>query len=76
MAELTAAGPVLVHFFDFAQLNSVRALPYVLEWNRRYAPLGLSVLGVHSARFGFSGEPEAAAAGIAGLGVEHPVALD
>ena len=28
LAELTAAGPVLVHFFDFAQLNSVRALPY------------------------------------------------
>ena len=26
MSELTATGPVLVHFFDFAQLNSVRAL--------------------------------------------------
>ena len=33
MAELTAAGPVLVHFFDPTQLNSVRALPYVAEWN-------------------------------------------
>ena len=33
-AELTAAGPVLVHFFDFAQLNSVRALPYAIEWDR------------------------------------------
>ena len=36
MSELTAAGPVLVHFFDFAQLNSVRALPYAIEWDRRY----------------------------------------
>ena len=26
----------LVHFFDFAQLNSVRTLPYVGEWARRY----------------------------------------
>ena len=76
MAELTAAGPVLVHFFDFAQLNSVRALPYVLEWNRRYGPLGLSVVGVHSARFRFSGDRDAAASGVAGLAVEHPVALD
>ena len=33
IAELTAAGPVLVHFFDFAQLNSVRALPYVIAWD-------------------------------------------
>ena len=32
MAEMTAGGPVLVWFFDFAQLNSVRTLPYVVEW--------------------------------------------
>jgi hypothetical protein len=76
MSELTATGPVLVHFFDFAQLNSVRALPYVLEWNRRYSPLGLTVLGIHSPRFRFSGERETATAGIAELGVGHPVALD
>ena len=76
MAELTAVGPVLVQFFDFAQLNSVRALPYVLEWQRRYGPLGLTVLGVHSPRFRFSGDREAATAGIAALGVEHAVALD
>jgi hypothetical protein len=76
MSELTATGPVLVHFFDFAQLNSVRALPYVLEWNRRYAPLGLTVLGIHSPRFRFSGEHDVVAAGVAGLGVEHAVAVD
>ena len=76
MSELAATGPVLVHFFDFAQLNSVRALPYVLEWHRRYSPLGFTVLGIHSPRFRFSGERETAAAGIAGLGVEHPVAID
>jgi hypothetical protein len=76
MAELTALGPVLVHFFDFAQLNSVRALPYVLEWHRRYSPLGLTVLGIHSPRFRFSAERETATDGIAGLGIEHPVAID
>ena len=27
MPALTAGGPALVHFFDFAQLNSVRKLP-------------------------------------------------
>jgi hypothetical protein len=76
MAELTATGPVLVHFFDFTQLNSVRALPYVAEWHRRYGPLGLTVLGIHSPRFRFSGERETAIDGVAALGVAHPVALD
>jgi len=32
MERLTASGPVLVHFFDFAQLNAVRTLPYLRAW--------------------------------------------
>ena len=55
MAELTVAGPVLVHFFDYAQLNSVRALPYVIAWDRRYRDAGLTTLGIHSPRFKFTG---------------------
>ncbi len=51
LAALLATGPVLVHFFDFAQLNSVRALPYVIEWDRRYREAGLGTVGVHSPRF-------------------------
>ncbi len=76
MSVLTALGPVLVHFFDFAQLNSVRALPYVLAWNRRYAPAGLVTLGVHSPRHPFTAERGALAPALAQLGVEHPVADD
>ena len=48
-------------FFDFAQLNSVRTLPYLSEWNRRYRPSGLTVLGVQSPRFPFGAEREAVA---------------
>lgn len=76
MAGLTATGPVLVHFFDVAQLNSVRALPYVLEWRGRYEPLGLTVLGVHSPRFRFTADHEVVAQGVADLGIGHPVAED
>ena len=32
MPALTAGGPALVHFVEFAQLNSVRTLPYLAEW--------------------------------------------
>ncbi len=76
MAELTAAGPVLVHFFDPLQLNSVRAAPYIAEWNRRYADLGLTTLGIHSPRFAVTADPAVAADAIERMGVEHPVALD
>jgi hypothetical protein len=76
LAELTAAGPVLVHFFDYAQLNSVRALPYVSEWDRRYREAGLATLGVHSPRFRFTGERAGLEPALSRLGVSHPVADD
>ncbi|MGH2987388.1 MAG: redoxin domain-containing protein [Solirubrobacterales bacterium] len=76
MVELSAAGPVLVHFFDFAQLNSVRALPYAVAWNERYRDAGLTTLGIHSPRFSFTAERAALAAALKRLGVRHPVAVD
>jgi hypothetical protein len=76
LAELTAAGPVLVHFFDFAQLNSLRALPYVLAWGERYRDAGLATLGIHSPRFGFSAEGPVLGPALERLGVAHPVADD
>ena len=76
MAELTAAGPVVVHFFDFAQLNSVRTLPYVRAWRERYASAGLTVLGVHSPRFPFTGARRALTSGLERLEIAYPVAQD
>jgi hypothetical protein len=71
-----ATRPALVHFFDFAQLNSVRTLPYLSAWRERYAEHGLALLGVHSPRFPFTRDPEEVAAALPRLGIEWPVALD
>jgi hypothetical protein len=76
MPALTAGGPALVHFIDFAQLNSVRTLPYLNEWRRRYRAAGLSVIGVQSSRFPFGHDEATVTAGLAALGVEFPVAID
>ncbi len=76
MPELTAAGPALVHFLDFAQLNSVRTLPYLVEWDARYREVGLSTLGVQAPRFPFGADPAAVATGLERLGVPFPVAID
>ena len=74
--RLTAVAPVLVHFFDLAQLNSVRALPYMRAWNERYAGAGLKVFGVHAPRYGFTRDAATVAAGVDRLGIAHPVAVD
>ena len=76
MPALTAGGPALVQFIDFAQLNSVRTLPYLNEWARRYGDAGLSVIGVQAPRFPFGVDADAVAAGLAELEVEFPVAID
>jgi hypothetical protein len=76
MPVATAGGPVLVHFFDFAQLNSVRTLPYLNGWARRYAEAGLTTIGVQAPRFPFGADPGAVAEGLTRLRVELPVAID
>jgi hypothetical protein len=76
MPALTAGGPALVHFFDYSQLNSVRTLPYLVEWDRRYRDAGLSTIGVQAPRFPFGAEPDNVAAGLGELGIEFPVAID
>src|SRR2546423_7832143 len=76
MPALTAGGPAIVHFLDFAQLNSVRTLPYLREWSPRYREAGLSVVGVQSPRFPFGADPAAVAAGRSQLEIRVPVAID
>jgi hypothetical protein len=76
MPALTAGGPALVHFVEYAQLNSVRTLPYLAEWHRRYREAGLSVIAVQAPRFPFAAESAAVAGGLGRLGVEFPVAID
>lgn len=74
--RIAAGGPVLVHFFDFAQLNSVRALPYLAEWHRRYSRHGLTVLGVHLSRYPFTDDAAAIGATLPRLEIDWPVARD
>jgi hypothetical protein len=74
--RLAAARPVLVHFFDFAQLNSVRTLPYLRAWHERYEGDGLAMIGVHSPRFPFTQDQDSVAAAVDRLGIDWPVAVD
>jgi hypothetical protein len=74
--RICARGPLLVHFIDAAHASSVRTLPYLAAWNERYARHGLTILGVNSPRFPFTGEHSKLAAALERLRVGFPVALD
>ena len=67
---------MLVEFWDFCRPNSIRTLPYLKAWHERYADLGLRVIGIHSAGFEPSEDPEAVAAATERLGIEYPVVVD
>jgi hypothetical protein len=74
--RLSARGPVLVHFVDLGHLSSVRTLPYLAAWHERYARHGLSVIGVNSPRFSFTGDPAKLEAAARRLRIPFPLAAD
>lgn len=74
--ERQLGRPVLVEFWDFCRPNSLRTLPYLRAWHERYADDGLRVIGVHSAGFAPSEDPDAVEAAVARLQIPYPVVVD
>ncbi len=68
--------PVLVEFWDFCRPNSMRTLPYVREWHRRYEEAGLRVIGVHTSGFPASAGEDAVRAAVERLEIDWPVVID
>jgi hypothetical protein len=67
---------LLIEFWDFARINSLRTQPYVKAWHERYAALGLRVIGVHTPGYSFGRERAQVERAVKRLGIEYPVALD
>ncbi|HUT98434.1 MAG TPA: redoxin domain-containing protein [bacterium] len=67
---------VLVDFWEYTCVNCLRTLPYLKEWHRRYADLGLVILGVHDPEFEFGRERENVERAVEELGIGWPVLLD
>ncbi len=68
--------PVLVEFWDFCRVNSLRTLPYLMAWHERYAADGLRVIGIHTGGFPPARDADAVRAAVARLGIEYPVVID
>jgi hypothetical protein len=67
---------LLLDFWDYTSRESLRALPYMKEWHRKYGPAGLVVLGVHVPRFRFAHDPLLIQRAIERLAVSYPVVMD
>src|SRR4029078_1956190 len=64
--------PVLVEFFDFCRVQSLRTLDYFRAWHDRYEDAGLRVISVHCPGYEPARDSAAARDAVARLGIEHP----
>jgi hypothetical protein len=76
MNTLMGRGAVLVEFWDFARVNSLRTMPYLKAWHERYAGAGLRVIGIHSPGYSFGRDRDTVARAVERLEVRYPVLLD
>jgi hypothetical protein len=74
--ERQRGRPVLVEFWDFCRVNSLRTLPYLRAWHERYEADGLRVIGVHTGAYPPSRDEDEIRAAVARLEVPYPVAID
>jgi hypothetical protein len=74
--KLLGRHALLVEFWDFARINSLRTLPYFRAWHERYTEAGLAVVGVHSPGYSFGRDRATVARAVERLGISYPVALD
>jgi thiol-disulfide isomerase/thioredoxin len=67
---------VLVNFWTYSCINSLRELPYTKAWAAKYKDAGLIVIGVHAPEFGFEKERVNVQNAVRELNVTYPVAID
>jgi len=67
---------VLVNFWTYSCINSLRELPYMKAWATKYKDAGLIVIGVHAPEFGFEKERVNVQDAVRELNVTYPVAID
>src|SRR6202043_2194762 len=67
---------VLVNFWTYTCINSIRPLPYLRNWAAKYNDAGFVVIGAHTPEFSFEHEPVNVETAVRKLNVAFPVAID
>src|ERR1700722_7762024 len=48
---------VLINFWTYTCINSIRPLPYLRNWASKYNDAGFALIGMHTPEFSFEHEP-------------------
>ena len=67
---------VLVNFWTYSCINSLRELPYMKAWAAKYKGAGLVVIGVHAPEFGFEKDTANVKNAVSDLKVAYPIPID
>lgn len=68
--------PVLIDFWTYSCVNCIRTQPHLNAWHEQYAPLGLTIIGVHTPEFDFEKEVENVERAVKTYKINYPVVLD
>ena len=67
---------VLIDFWTYTCINSIRPLPYVKGWAEKYKAAGLVVVGIHTPEFSFEKERVNVENMTRHFDITYPVAID
>jgi thiol-disulfide isomerase/thioredoxin len=67
---------VLINFWTYSCINSLRELPYMKAWTAKYKDAGLVLIGVHAPEFGFEKDPANVKTAVSDLKVNYPIPID
>jgi thiol-disulfide isomerase/thioredoxin len=67
---------VLVDFWTYSCINSLRQIPYLRAWAARYGSQGLVIIGVHSPEFAFEKDLDNVRRAVKEIAPGYPIAVD
>jgi thiol-disulfide isomerase/thioredoxin len=77
LSKRTLRGKVvLINFWTYSCINSLRPLPYLKNWAAQYRNDGLVVLGIHTPEFGFEKLRANVDWALREFNIAYPVAMD
>ncbi len=75
LAELSGRV-ILLHFWDYTYISSMRTMVYLSMWHGRYADKGLQIIAIHAPQFDFGRDMDNLRQAVDYLGLPFPVAND
>ena len=67
---------VLLDFWTYTCVNCIRTMPYLREWQAKYADHGLAIIGVHAPEFEFEKVTKNVVRAVGEFGLDYPHAQD